>query len=91
MCQTVNVMTRIRDDAMLGAFAAVLRSLREGLGWSQEKLALKAGVDRTFVGRLESTRHQPSLAVVFALAYAVGVTPSELVALVEGELQRKPE
>jgi transcriptional regulator with XRE-family HTH domain len=81
-------MTRVRDEALLRAFAAVLRELRQGVGLSQERLALIAGVDRTFVGKLETTKHQPSLAVCFSLAYAVGVSPSELVALVEGELER---
>lgn len=76
-------MTRVRDDALLLAFAAILRELREGLDISQEQLALRAGVDRTFVGRLESAKHQPSLAVVFSLAQAVGTAPSEFIALVE--------
>ena len=81
-------MTRVRDEALGSAFAAVLKSLREGLGMSQERLALSAGVDRTFVGRIESKKHQPSLSVIFSLAYAIHVSPSELIALVEGELER---
>jgi transcriptional regulator with XRE-family HTH domain len=72
-------MTRVRDDALLQAFAAVLRDLRHELGLSQEQLALRASVDRTFVGKLESGRHQPSLAVVFKLAQAAGTTPVQLI------------
>lgn len=75
-------MTRVRDDILLEAFANVLRSLRSELGISQEQLALRANVDRTFVSKLESARHQPSLAVVFKLSEAVGKTPEQLVALV---------
>lgn len=76
-------MTRVRDDALLQAFAAVLRHLRHELGLSQEQLALRANVDRTFVGKLESGRHQPSLAVVFKLAEAAGTTPEQLIARVQ--------
>lgn len=75
-------MTRVRDDILLEAFANVLRSLRRELGISQEQLALRANVDRTFVGKLESARHQPSLAVVFKLSQALGKTPEQLIALV---------
>jgi transcriptional regulator with XRE-family HTH domain len=76
-------MTRVRDDALLQAFAIVLRDLRRELALSQEQLALRAGVDRTFVGKLESGRHQPSLAVVFKLAQSAGTTPVELIARVQ--------
>lgn len=75
-------MTRVRDDILLKAFANVLRSLRQELGISQEQLALRANVDRTFVGKLEAARHQPSLAVVFKLSQALGKTPEHLVGLV---------
>lgn len=75
-------MTRVRDDILLEAFANVLRSLRSELGISQEQLAFRANVDRTFVSKLESARHQPSLAVVFKLSQALGKTPEQLIALV---------
>lgn len=75
-------MTRVRDEILLNALANVLRSLRSELGISQEQLALRANVDRTFVGKLESARHQPSLAVVFKLSQALGKTPEQLVSLV---------
>lgn len=75
-------MTRVRDDVLMEAFANVLRSLRSELGISQEQLALRANVDRTFVGKLESARHQPSLDVVFKLSQALGKSPEQLVALV---------
>jgi transcriptional regulator with XRE-family HTH domain len=84
-------MTRVRDDALVQAFAAVLRDLRQELGISQEQLALRSSVDRTFVGKLESGKHQPSLAVVFSLAQGIGTTPSELVTLVERQLDNPAE
>jgi len=76
-------MTRVRNDALVQAFAAALRDLRQKIGLSQEQLALHAGVDRSFVGKLESGKHQPSLAVVFSLAQALGTSPDQLVAGVQ--------
>lgn len=75
-------MTKVQDAALAEAFAAQLRHLRKEVGLSQEQLAHRAGVDRTFVGKLEQGKHQPSLAVVFALAHAVDKTPEDLIALV---------
>lgn len=72
-------MTHARDDVLLLAFAQVLKQVRQGCGFSQEQLALRANVDRTFVGKLESGKHQPSLAVLFKLAEASSVEPDELV------------
>lgn len=75
-------MTHARDDVLLLAFAHVLKQVRQGCGFSQEQLALRANVDRTFVGKLESGKHQPSLAVLFKLAEASSLQPDHLVRLV---------
>ena len=79
-------MTRARDDALAQAFASLLRDLRHEQGLSQEQLALRAGVDRTFVSKLELRKHQPSLSVVFSLAHAIGKTPEDLIAEVRRRL-----
>ena len=70
----VVAMTAVRNPLLINAFAAAIKSRRATLGWSQEELAWRAGVDRTFIARLESCRNQPSLSVVFALAEALKVT-----------------
>lgn len=82
-------MTRVRDDELTQAFATVLRGLRQGIGISQEQLALRASVDRSFLGKLETGRHQPSLAVVFSLASALGTPAESLVAKVQERLERQ--
>jgi len=74
-------MQRARDMVLVNSFGAVLRQLRSAAGWTQEQLAFEAGIDRTFVGLLESGRRQPSLSVVFALATALGTSPEHLVRL----------
>ncbi|MEH3085456.1 MAG: helix-turn-helix transcriptional regulator [Xylophilus ampelinus] len=80
-------MTQARDEALLAAFASVLKDIRRDCGFSQEQLALRAGVDRTFVGKLESGRNQPSLAVLFKLADASSVEPEEFVRLIRSRIE----
>lgn len=74
-----------RNDALLDAFAAELRFRRSEAGLSQEALALRADVNRTYVAKLELGRNQPSLSVLLSLADALGV---ELPDLIRGTLVR---
>ena len=73
----------VKADQLALAFGRVLRERRLEAGLSQEKLALDAGVDRTFVSLLERGGRQPTLATLWRLAGALGVAPSELVSGVE--------
>jgi transcriptional regulator with XRE-family HTH domain len=62
------------------ALGRVLRESRLKAGFSQEALALEAGVDRTFVSLLERGKRQPTLETLFRLAAVLGVSPATLVA-----------
>ena len=73
-------MKKPPNESLLKALAAEIKSLRTGLGVSQEELAHRAGLNRTFVGRLEVAQTQPSLTVLFQLANALEVDAVELVA-----------
>lgn len=75
-------MSGARDLELIQAFAEVLRQARAEKGLTQEELAFEAGVDRTFVGLLETAKRQPSLSVIFALARALKVGPDDFVRLV---------
>lgn len=76
-----------KDRARIAkAFGVALRQARVRAGLSQEALALKAEVDRTFVSRSERGERQPALATVFLLAKALEVAPSELVRATQGAL-----
>ena len=79
-------MSRARDENLIAAFGAVLAGLRGTRGLTQEGLAHEAGVDRTFVGLLETGKRQPTLSVIFALARALEVRPEKLVAETRGRL-----
>src|SRR5215472_6882784 len=49
-----------------------LRRLRVARGLSQENLAVDAGIDRTYVSRLERGLENPTVAVLEQLAVALG-------------------
>lgn len=69
------------DAALKGreVFGSRLRALRESKGLTQERLALDAGFDRSFLVEVESGHHSLMLDRVFDLARALGVSAAELV------------
>jgi len=60
-----------RNDALIEAFAAELKTRRQALSVSQEELAHRAGVNRTYVAKLELAQNQPTLTVLHQLALAL--------------------
>lgn len=66
------------EPRQLRVFGARVRALRERAGISQEALADRAGLHRTYVGSVERGERNISLANIHRLADALGVPPSEL-------------
>jgi transcriptional regulator with XRE-family HTH domain len=66
-------------------FGNVVRRRREAAELSQEALAAKAGLHRTYISLLERGQRMPSIEVVRKLAVALGTTMASLMA----ELERK--
>jgi transcriptional regulator with XRE-family HTH domain len=64
-------------------FGTVLRTLRQEVGISQEELAHRADLHRTYVSQLERGLKSPSLGAIEALASALGRRPFELVQAAE--------
>jgi transcriptional regulator with XRE-family HTH domain len=58
-------MTTLRD---IRTFPGLLAELREEAGWSQSRLGDEAGVDSSFICKLESGARQPSRQTVADLA-----------------------
>ena len=59
-------------------FAANLRKRRRAAGLSQEELAHRAEIDRTYISALERCVYSASIEVVDRLAKALGVDASDL-------------
>ena len=70
-------------------FGDVLRRYRSDRSISQEELAFQAGVDRTFVSRLERGIRQPTITTLIGLGQALGVSAAELVQETEKEYLRQ--
>lgn len=66
------------DDAGRRAFGLRVRALREAAALSQEALAARAGLHRTYVSSLERGRRNVGLDNVLRLAWALGVAPGRL-------------
>lgn len=66
-------------DKTAKAFGTILRGLRELAEISQEKLALEADRDRTFVGKLERGLKLPTLETILRLASVLESKPGTMV------------
>jgi len=69
----------MRTD-LVHVFARNLRGLRETAGLSQEELAARANLHRTYVGSVERGERNISLRNVERLARALGVEATRLLA-----------
>ena len=63
------------------AFAANVRRLRHAKGISQEDLAYEAGINRTYLSKLEKGASYPGLEIIAKLATVLEVEPAELIRL----------
>ena len=68
-------------------FGGVLKELRAEKGISQERLALDAGIDRSYISKLETGVYQPSLTMLFAIAGVLSVPPEEIVRRISASLE----
>jgi transcriptional regulator with XRE-family HTH domain len=64
-------------------FSMVLRQLREERGWSQEQLAERADLNRSYLGEVERGRAVPSIVTVSKLAGALQIRLSSMIARCE--------
>jgi transcriptional regulator with XRE-family HTH domain len=65
--------TSIQRQAAKALFGVRLRLAREGMGLSQELLAEKAGLHRTYIGQVERGERNISVDSMERLADAVGL------------------
>lgn len=55
-----------------------MRQLRTSAGITQEELAFKAGIDRTYASQIERAIANPSLGIICQIADALGCKPEVL-------------
>ncbi len=70
---------------LINNFGLAVRQLREKAGWSQELLAEKADLNRSYLGEVERGKVIPSLATAAKLAKALDISLSRLLAHCEQE------
>ncbi len=75
-------------ESLSASFARVLRRARHAKGLSQEALAHRAGLHRTYVGLVERGLRKPTIEVGHALAQALDTHLSELIREAEKRLGR---
>jgi len=65
-------------DPVLAAFGRNLRQRREALHFTQECLAERAGMDRTYLSDIERGLRNPGIKNVVRLAQALDIPPANL-------------
>ena len=68
------------------AFGKLIADLRQSAQLSQEELADRAAIHRTYVSQLERGLKSPTLVTLLRLSKALGITPSKLVRQLETDL-----
>lgn len=78
--------------SLTGVFAEALKHYRQAVGLSQEELATKAGLDRTYVSQLERGLKSPTLTSMEKLADCLGVEARMLLRIHHGaNILRMPD
>jgi transcriptional regulator with XRE-family HTH domain len=65
-------------STVITCFAASVRKLRSGLGISQEELAERADLHRTYIADIERGARNPTLLTIKKLAKGLGVSAADL-------------
>ena len=73
-------MSNDSPDTPAARFGRNLKRLRASAGLSQEELAARAGLHRTYVSSVERGNRNVSLENIFALANALRCDPRDLLA-----------
>lgn len=68
----------MQEKQVLLALGAEIRRHRKAQGLSQEDLAGLAGLNRNYIGFLERAERSPRVVIIFRVAKALEIHPSEL-------------
>jgi transcriptional regulator with XRE-family HTH domain len=73
----------------LRRFGRTVRSFRTTAGLSQEDLADRAEIHRTYIGGIERGERNPTLMMICRLAEALEIRPSQLLESDAGDAERR--
>ncbi|RME57402.1 XRE family transcriptional regulator [Candidatus Parcubacteria bacterium] len=59
-------------------FGSAVRNARKAAGLTQEALAFRAGLDRSYIGGIERGERNPTLSVIEKIADGLGISVAEL-------------
>ena len=65
-------------ETICRAFGEAVRTYRRQAELSQEELAARAGIHRTYIGGIERGERNPTLTMIYRLAEALQVQPGDL-------------
>lgn len=68
---------------VIEAYGNVLKKYRTAAKLSQEQLALKCDLDRTYIGMLERHQRQPTITTIFSIADNLNISASDFIKEVE--------
>ncbi|WP_456821791.1 helix-turn-helix domain-containing protein [Bradyrhizobium sp. USDA 4502] len=68
------------------AFGRNIASLRKSARLSQEELAERAAIHRTYVSQIERGLKSPTIVMLFRLARALDTTPSRIIKQLEADI-----
>lgn len=66
-------------------FGNIIKNMRNKQSLSQEELAKRTGLDRTYISLLERGKKNPSLLTILKICKAFDIHPSELMIKLEKE------
>jgi transcriptional regulator with XRE-family HTH domain len=72
---------KVTLPALKLALSTNIKRIRKEQGISQEKLALKADIDRSYMSEVERSLANPSIEALIKIGNALDVAPSELLQL----------
>lgn len=78
-------------ETITKAFGLAIQARRQELKLSQEDLAFRAAVHRTYISQLERGIKSPTLNVIAALAEALELAPHQLIYRAENLAQKSSE
>jgi transcriptional regulator with XRE-family HTH domain len=80
-----------QDPAYYEALGRAIKVARTELGLSRKELAARAKISYPYIADIESGRGRPSSSALLAVAGALGLSPSTLMAMGESFVQRMQE